>query len=131
MSAQLTDRELLEFAAKAAGYEVRWHEIWKCFVHVHPFNIDTPPTLAGQRLVWVPLQDGGDAFRLAVTLGIRIDSKYMMEVDEIIGCMQVAAVWLPHDSGEPSFHGFGGESTDSIIRGLIVRAAAEIGKAMP
>ena len=60
----MTDRELLEAAAKAAGYDVRWHEIFGCFVHVGPFNITNPPTMAGQRLVWVPLDDDGDALRL-------------------------------------------------------------------
>jgi hypothetical protein len=44
----MTDRELLEAAAKAAGYDVRWHEIFGCFVHVGPFNITNPPTMAGQ-----------------------------------------------------------------------------------
>lgn len=66
------DRELLEMAAKAAGYDVRWHEIWQCFVHVGPFNTDSPPTLAGQRMTWVPLTDDGDRYRLAKKLDIRI-----------------------------------------------------------
>jgi hypothetical protein len=63
-----TDRELLEAAAKAAGYDVQWHDAWRCFVHVGPFNTDNPPTLAGQRMVWAPLQNDGDALRLAAKL---------------------------------------------------------------
>ena len=46
----MTDRELLELAAKAAGYKKR-------FVHY---------------LGWNPLIDDGDALRLAVKLGIRV-----------------------------------------------------------
>ena len=46
----MTDRELLEFAAMAAGYKKR-------FVHY---------------LGWNPLIDDGDALRLAVKLGIRV-----------------------------------------------------------
>lgn len=46
----MTDRELLEFAAKAVGYK-------KHFVHY---------------LGWNPLTDDGDALRLAVKLGIEI-----------------------------------------------------------
>lgn len=68
----MNDRELLELAAKAAGYKVRWHEVWQCFVHKVPHNTDNPPTLAGQRHVWVPLTDDGDALRLAVKLDIQI-----------------------------------------------------------
>lgn len=68
----MTDRELLEAAAKAAGIEVRWHENWQCFVRVKPFNTDNPPTGAGERLVWLPLHDDGDALRLAVELNIHI-----------------------------------------------------------
>ena len=46
----MTDRELLEFAAKAAGYKKR-------FVHY---------------LGWNPLIDDGDALRLAVKLGLGV-----------------------------------------------------------
>lgn len=50
----MTDRKLLELAAKAAGIE-----------HVTPSMIEW-----GQ---WNPLTDDGDALRLAVTLHIDID----------------------------------------------------------
>ena len=46
----MTDRELLELAAKAAGYKKR-------FVHY---------------LGWNPLSDDGDALRLAVKLGLGV-----------------------------------------------------------
>ena len=50
----MTDRELLELAAKAAGLEVV-----------------TPTMLAhGQ---WNPLADDGDAFRLAVAMGFSLE----------------------------------------------------------
>ena len=68
----MTDKELLEAAAKAAGYQIRWHESWQCFVHENAHNITSPPTMAGQRLVWVPLSDDGDALRLAVKLRLNI-----------------------------------------------------------
>jgi hypothetical protein len=45
----MTDRELLEFAAKAAGY---WSAEFSC-------PADTP-------IGWSPLDDDGDALRLAV-----------------------------------------------------------------
>ena len=65
---ELTDKKLLALAAKAAGYAVRWHESWQCFVHEGPYNITSPPTMAGQRMVWIPLDDDGDVLRLAVKL---------------------------------------------------------------
>lgn len=66
----MTDRELLEMAAKAAGCKVRWHEPWGCFVHTVMINTTNPPTLAGQRHIWAPLDDDGDAYaatRRAIT----------------------------------------------------------------
>lgn len=79
----MKDRELLEKAAKAAGYKVRWHENWQCFVHVGPFNTNNPPTLAGQRMVWVPLDDDGDAFRLMIRMvRIVIETGKTWPIDE-------------------------------------------------
>lgn len=66
----MDDRKLQELAAEAAGYQVRWHENWRCFVHAKPHNTDNAPTIAGQRHVWSPLTDDGDALRLAVKLSI-------------------------------------------------------------
>jgi hypothetical protein len=62
----MTDKELLELAAKAAGYKV-WircngkvlhSDIWK------NSNIEWTP--------WNPLTDDGDALRLAVKLGLDV-----------------------------------------------------------
>jgi beta-glucosidase-like glycosyl hydrolase len=52
----MTDRELLEMAAKAAGFE----NSPDFFNATHPVH-------------WNPLTDDGDALRLAVKLGIAID----------------------------------------------------------
>ena len=57
----MTDRELLEAAAKAAGIE-RWY--WSSgLVIVGPATREEP---------WNPLDDDGDALRLAVRLAIMI-----------------------------------------------------------
>lgn len=83
----MTDRQMLELAAKAAGYDVRWHETWECFVHAGPFNITNPPTAAGQRQVWVPLDDDGDALRLAVQLGLFVecDGDFVVALHRLTG----------------------------------------------
>lgn len=54
----MTDKDLLELAAKAAGIDVEWFEepYGNCFV------------LGDKK--WNPLTDDGDAFRLAVKLTV-------------------------------------------------------------
>ena len=120
----MNDRELLELAAKAAGYKVRWHERWGCHVHVDPHNIDSPPTTAGQRHVWVPLNDDGDALRLAVRLNIEI------HLDLTVG--SVVTAFMIGKLGHNTFEEVG-ENEDCPYRSTrraIVRAAAEIGKSV-
>ena len=117
MAAVLTDRELLERAAKAAGYVVTWHDNWQCFAHVDPSNTDNPPTLAGQRHVWTPLDDDGDAARLeaALWLSVQWRSAYV-----VVGSCSEAFDCLAGDSDR-----------QAARRRAGVRAAAAIGRAMP
>jgi len=60
----MTDRELLELAAKEAGYTCVWGQpggvLW--------WRID-PDTAR----IWNPLADDGDALRLAVKLGLKLN----------------------------------------------------------
>ena len=58
----MSDRELLELAAKAAGIDVRWYQ-GDCLRVADKCN-----GFAGK---WNPLTDDGDALRLAVKLGDR------------------------------------------------------------
>lgn len=58
MTAERTDRELLELAAKASG---EWPESWH----------NSEAYFTGVLSRWNPLEDDGDAFRLMVALGIR------------------------------------------------------------
>ena len=57
----MTDRELLELAAKAAGYNVVWSDLWQRFQHVEPIKL-----FDMERFSWIPLDDDGDVLRLAV-----------------------------------------------------------------
>ena len=61
-----TDRELLEAAAKAAGNGAQWDCPERGMMVLAPSGLDT--------MTWNPLTDDGDAFRLAVKLGLRIDT---------------------------------------------------------
>lgn len=108
----MTDRELLEAAAKAAGYKVRWcrngveGEECECYVF-----IDT-----GDR--WEPLDDDGDALRLAVRLGIGLGIDMQ---DEIV------SAYAPNPN--PAHFSEDAHDADpyAATRRAIVRAAAEIG----
>ena len=108
----MTDKELLELAAKAAGYNFEWFG-----QHFH-IGIDERRFTS-----WNPLTDDGDALRLAVKLKIRI-----VEFDDTVVKARavswnkgnaVCALWEPE-----------GDDPYAATRRAIVRAAAEIGKEM-
>lgn len=106
----MSDRELLELAAKAAGID------W----------FDEPAAMAGKGLhmksgpFWNPLENDGDALRLAVKLRLSV-------------CVEHDQTWI-------ASHGFPttpvcfvdhGDDPYAATRRAIVRAAAEIGRQMP
>lgn len=116
-----TDRELLELAAKAAG--------------VMP-SFKTEPRWKGGSDYWNPLEDDGDALRLAVTLRLKL------EVNE--ASIIVTWNWEDFEAADPVCEypdrNFQGRDEGFIVtysqhaaaaRRAIVRAAAEIGRAKP
>lgn len=126
----MTDRELLELAAKAAGMNVLPDGPWPddakgWFYNPHGqggmFSSETP-------LRWNPLTDDGDALRLAVKLAI----------DVRLFCSQG---WRPegrHHVVETLVDRLGRGCREEVAsdpyaatRRAIVRAAAAIGKDMP
>lgn len=111
----MTDQELIVLAAKAAGFEL--------VNKVNPWLEGSRAvwiTYKGYEIVWNPFVDDGDAFRLAVKLGMAV------------------SVCLGMPSGDFTAilgSGFDSEKhkTDpyAATRRAIVRAAAEIGESMP
>ena len=107
----MTDRELLELAAKAAGLKFFGFDA-KGNLCIDP--VDYTP--------WNPLIDDGDALRLAVKL----------ELDILNSCISVRAIHRDKDTGAsvkcrgntPQMGPY------AATRRAIVRAAAEIGKEM-
>lgn len=94
------DRELLELAAKAAGYEHRYDD------GTHYIKD------AGLWVIWNPRDDDGDALRLAIDLGLWVYfGKYGTSVD-----------FNGHLTTET------GRDKHAVARRAIVRAAAEIGR---
>lgn len=58
----MNDRQLVEFAARAAGLAVTWEPVHNCFWVAFGQGEEARP--------WNPLDDDGEAFRLAVLLDI-------------------------------------------------------------
>ena len=103
-----TDRELLELAAKAAGIDYDIYGDSALMVpRGHPVQYD-----------WNPLTDDGDALRLAVKLNIHVLRYETMTTARPL--LQNFAC-DERDDGDPN----------AATRRAILRAAAEIGKAMP
>lgn len=112
-----TDRELLELAAKAAGlvgyqYCESWDGMAKYLNVIDGFDRDS---------IWRPHKDDGDALRLAVALVIDISPPRIEGDDAKATALSGKAIYQEDDGG----------SGASATRRAIVRAAAEIGKAMP
>ena len=105
--------ELLTLAAKAAGYVVRQSNIIAGFVD-H----------SGE--VWNPLDDDGDALRLAVRVGM--NCAFLPQVWRESFCAVAAAF----DDGHPAVNVTEkhGEDANAATRRAIVRAAAEVGRRM-
>lgn len=114
------DRDLLELAAKAAGYDVIWNEHWQCYQHRNP----APDKNGSMRHPWTPDSDDGDALRLAVAL--RIDVMF----HGLDGLTAQSIRRIPDCAGDGAEFDSGDGDDCNATRYAIVRAAAEIGRAM-
>lgn len=113
----MTDRELLELAAKAAGIELDWDVPPRS----PPWRITGEGEDRGPAAPWEPLTDDGDALRLAVKLGIEV--KYDRR-SEVYATYEGGEWEYPEEDAEHNGDRF------AAARRAIVRAAAEIGKGM-
>jgi hypothetical protein len=116
----MEDRELLEMAAKAAGYKIEWVRNSGCFYRCEE-EIG--------REEWNPLDDDGDAFRLLISccFDMVLDCYPEKSLDAKRKPFRIriwSRGWIKED--------FDGSTAQAIsTRRAIVRAAAEIGKAVP
>ena len=118
----MTDRELLERAAKAAeldGYT--WDEEFS--------TMQSPPQESNYGpayTFWNPLTDDGDAFRLAVKLGLIVDTRMIpkprFDTDEVC---TIAVLPRPSERSVGEWHA--DSDPYAATRRAIVRAAASIG----
>ncbi|MDP3273431.1 MAG: hypothetical protein U1D69_12150 [Polynucleobacter sp.] len=117
----MTDRELLELAAKAASYPIEVRTEW---IEVQILGQGKPEKVAGESHLylygelWNPLTDDGDALRLAVKLQMQIDMRDPETHLYVEGCAQRVDQY--HKDNNPY----------TATRRAIVRAAAEIGRGM-
>ena len=108
----MTNRELLEQAAKSAGIELEQIEIDG---QIEGYDVNGEPIVIKG---WNPLTDDGDALRLAVKLGMMVDvgsgGFCTADVEELESSVNEVVTPDPY----------------AATRRAIVRAAAEIGKEM-
>lgn len=101
----MSDRELLEMAAKAAGCDDlgEWDEKWGCITNHEEWTFD-------------PLTDDGDALRLAVQLKMTIRN-----FGHLVSVMAAHQYQVDEYTNHDPY---------AATRRAIVRAAAEIGRGM-
>ena len=132
---EMTDKELIEMAAKAYGFgDPEGNFVWT--ESEYPLGSKTSGALwnymgwCDTAELWNPLTDDGDALRLAVKLGLSVErNRYCVQVST----MPTAEEYDNDERGalissEPL--GVGVLCPHKATRRAIVRAAAEIGKEM-
>ena len=112
----MTDRELLELAANAAGIPQKWNDFWNGFYIQHPDGSWDSSSR------WRPLIDDGDALRLAVKLNIEFAC---FDDHQSVN----AGVWSPNGNSWDCLTPYNGDKI-AATRCAITRAAAQIGKSM-
>ena len=114
MSLPVTDRELLELAAKAAGLS-----IWK-------YGKTDGAFINNRAEAWSPLTNDGDALRLAVMLGLTIAPANGSRGDIVEVYSHSSLMGTSADGKAESHDG----DPFAATRRAIVRAAAAIGESM-
>ena len=123
----MSDRKMLELAAKAAGVELIQMPpgVYRNATGAKPENN------AFGLPTWNPITDDGDALRLMVRL--RLHARQFPIVDDGFDVpLGMVEVWRVDDD-DPLHVEFLGSGDDRLVatRRAIVRAAAEIGRQMP
>lgn len=111
----MTDREMLELAAKAAGISGTWSKGYQPHGDMEFDGIET-----GCQFLWNPLVSDGDALRLASALKIDLDWQSTKQFTE--------DTVEEYRSARPGH--FCATEPEADYRRAITRVAAHIGKAM-
>lgn len=114
----MTDREMLELAAKAAGISGTWSKGYQPHGDTEVDGIET-----GCQFLWNSLVSDGDAFRLLCKKSMRI-------VERHGGAYRAVQFTIDDVEGDEAEHEIEWPHTPTATRYAITSAAAEIGKAM-
>ncbi len=124
------DRELLELAAKANWSEdledmsIRWGDLDGCILYIHADNQDHNGI--DREFRWDPLNEDADAFVLAMRLELGVVCKREKDPYE----KNRSVVTDPYRVGQLRIVEMHKGDPEAATRRAIVRAAAEIGRAM-
>ena len=114
----MNEREMLELAAKAAGYEVlAGKQAERDAISCGGAGL----YIKGVSTCWNPLEDDGDALRLAVRLNMGLSIPVMRTPMVDVITFHDSRINVRESCEDPC----------AATRRAIVRAAAEIGKSMP
>lgn len=117
----MSDKELLELAAIAAGLDTEWIDGNYCSEGLWLKGQRSP----GNSKFWNPLDCDGDAFRLAVQLGFCVSQWPRHTPPDVMVGYRINA-----DRGSNWIEDYG-DDPFAATRRAIVCAAAEIGKIIP
>ena len=111
-----SDKDLLQMAAKAAGYRV-----------ARVADDGVALLIEGIQESWDPLADDGDALRLAVRIGISPGRCFQVVIDS-----DIQRTGVRHTDRGGKYDSLQEHTADTYAatRRAIVRAAAEIGRGM-
>lgn len=122
----MTDKQLLELAAKAAKYDYRIRKEIDPYSRRDEYNFYLRNRSISRKqdyeIYWNPLANDGDALRLAVKLGLFVDT-YDAEI--LVGWVVDKDSMLSETLDQPK-----GNDPYAATRRAIVLAAANIGKSM-
>lgn len=115
----MSDRELLELSAKASG------------INIQQWQSGVVEVRDGIITAWNPLTDDGDAFRLAVKLGIAVTPYpiYTRPKHSVIADVKVMSILIREGNEKENAHvEIYGDDPCASTRRAIVKAAAEMAK---
>ena len=123
---EVTDRELLELAAKAAGYKKYYthylgRDSFVTYDETYYSEVKERKVTGEKTMDWNPLNDDGDALRLSVALCVDVLHRF-------VGSQRVEAL-APGGSLITEY--CDRETRAAATRRAIVRAAAAIGQSLP
>ncbi len=123
----MTDRELLELAAKAAGLRIDDWNGYTPVYYIERWSGDPREEPQQEPRYWSPLDDDGDALRLAVKLGEMFPC-FMLGLYNRPALPHVGSSIVRRDGSETYIEQDSGDDVGAATRRAIVRAAAEMGR---